>query len=254
MLYPLIWTAVNSLKGSNVEILDRPFRLPGQIHPENYIKAVREGRMGEYFINSLWVTGLSAVIVVMGGVWSGYALSKPAFPGGRYWKALLFLGMILPVQSYLIPLVDLLQWIGIHDSLWALILPYAAQSLPVSMLLLSAYFQSIPVELEEACRMDGVGSLRFYLTILIPVARPAIATVAVLSCLNTWNEFLMALLFIANPDFKTLPVGMIAFEQSHNTNYPELLAGLCLIAVPTLIAYGLFNRQVVRGVAEGVLK
>ena len=112
----------------------------------------------------------------------------------------------------------------------------------------------LPPELEETARLDGVSTARFYFSILLPVAKPAVATVAVISCLNTWNEFPMAMLFIVDPGMKTLPIGMIAFEQSHNTDYPALLAGLSLITVPTLLAYAIFNRQVIRGVMAGAVK
>jgi raffinose/stachyose/melibiose transport system permease protein len=158
------------------------------------------------------------------------------------------------VQSFLIPLVDVLNALRIHDSLWALILPYTAQSLPVAILLFAAYFQALPIELEEAAKLDGVSTARFYFSILLPVAKPAVSTVVVISCLNTWNEFLMAMLFIVDPRMKTLPVGMIAFEQAHNTDYPALIAGLSLITVPTLLAYALFNKQVIRGVTAGTVK
>ena len=244
----------SSFKGSNVEVFGQPFHLPGQINFANYEKAVRQGNMGQYFINSLWVTSLSAGAVVLLGTWAGFALSKVRFPGQRVWLALFFVGMILPVQSYLIPLIGLLAALGIHDSLWALILPYTAQSLPVAVLLLAAYFRALPVELEEAAKLDGVRTARFYFSILLPVAKPAIATVVVITCLNTWNEFLMAMLFIVDPNMRTLPVGMIAFEQAHNTDYPALLAGLSLISVPTLLAYAIFNRQVIRGVTAGTVK
>ncbi len=228
-LYPLLWMALSSFKSSNVEIFGHPFALPHQISFVNYQKAIRQGNMGSYFINSLWVTGLSGL-------------------------ALFFIGMILPVQSYLIPLIGLLETLGIHDSLWALILPYTAQNLPVAILLFTAFFASLPIELEEAAKLDGVGTGRFYFAILLPVARPAVATIVVVTCLNTWNEFLMALLFLVDPGMKTLPVGMIAFEQAHNTDYPALLAGLSLISVPTLLVYAMFNRQVIRGVIAGAVK
>jgi raffinose/stachyose/melibiose transport system permease protein len=254
MLYPLVWMTVSSFKGSNVAIFGEPFSLPGRLHPANYAKAVRAGQMDTYFINSLWVTGLSVVLVLYLGLWSGYALSKATFPGRRLWLALFLVGMILPVQAYLIPLVQWLGWLGIHDSLWALILPYTAQSLPVAVLLFSAYFTHLPGEIEDAARLDGAGTLRFYLSILMPTARPVSATVVVLTVLNTWNEFLMALLFIVDPRMKTLPVGMIAFEQSHNTDYPALLAGLTLISMPTLLLYAVFHRQVMRGVMTGAVR
>lgn len=254
MLYPMIWMVMSSFKSSNLEIFGHPFSLPGQIDFGNYQKAIRQGNMGSYFINSLWVTGLSAVAVICFGAWAGFAMSKPRFPWRKLWFTLFLVGMVLPVQAYIIPLIDLLQLVGIHDSLWALILPYTAQTLPVAILLFAAYFSSLPIELEEAARLDGVSTARYYFQILLPVAKPAAATVFVISVLNTWNEFLMAMLFIVDPRMKTLPVGMIAFEQSHNTDYPALLAGLALISVPTLLAYAIFNRQVIRGVVAGAVK
>ena len=102
--------------------------------------------------------------------------------------------------------------------------------------------------------LAGVGAARFYFSILLPVAKPAVATIVVITCLNTWNEFLMAMLFLVDPGLKTLPVGMIAFEQAHNTDYPALLAGLSLISVPTLLVYAIFNKQVIRGVIAGTVK
>ncbi len=253
-LYPMLWMASSSFKSSNLEIFGHPFAVPHQISFANYQKAIRQGNMGSYFINSFWVTGLSAMAVVCLGAWAGFALSKRRFPLRKIWLGLFFVGMILPVQSYLIPLMGLLESLGIHDSLWALILPYTAQNLPVAIILFAAFFASLPGELEEAAKLDGVGTGRFYFSILLPVARPAVATIVVIACLNTWNEFLMAMLFIVDPAMKTLPVGMIAFEQSHNTDYPALLAGLSLISLPMLIVYVIFNRQVIRGVIAGAVK
>src|ERR1051325_11013112 len=196
-LYPMLWMVLGSFKSSNVEIFGRPFSLPHQISFANFQKAVRQGNMGSYFINSLWVTGLTAAAVVSFGAWAGFALSKRRVPLRHFWLA---------------------------------------------------------VELEEAAKLDGVGTARFYLHILLPVSKPAAATIVVITCLNAWNEFLMSMLFIIDPGMKTLPVGMIAFEQAHNTDYPALLAGLSLISVPTLLIYAIFNRQVIRGVIAGAVK
>src|SRR5438552_6262408 len=167
-LHPMFWMTSSSFKSSNAEIFGHPFTVPHQISFANYQKAIRQGNMGVYFINSLWVTGLSAAAVVCFGAWAGFALSKARFPFRKFWLALFFIGMILPVQSYLIPLTGLLEMLGVHDSLWALILPYTAQNLPVAILLFTAFFVSLPVELEEAAKLDGVRTARFYFSILLP--------------------------------------------------------------------------------------
>lgn len=254
VLAPLVWVVLGSLKPSNLEVFDRPFAAPSRLAWENYARAVDEGHMGSYLVNSLLVTGLTVLLVVVLGAWAGHALSKRAFPLRAVVLALFVLGLALPVEAYLIHLGGVLEALGLHDSLWALILPYTAQSLPLAVLLFSAYFTTLPRELEEVALLDGVSTARFYLTILLPLARPVVATVAVLTALHAWNEFLLALLFVSDERAKTLPVGMIAFQQSHTTDYPALLAGLSLISLVSLAGYVVFNRQVVRGVVEGAVK
>lgn len=251
---PVVWMILGSLKRTNQELYDHPFLPSSSPAWGNYLQAVREGRMGDYLVNSLLVVALSITLTVVLGVWSGYALGKKNFPGRSLWMGLIFIGMILPVQATLFPLVGLLQKLGLHDSLWALVLAYTAQSLPAALWLLAAYFQSVPLDLEEAARLDGASTWRFYTSILMPIAKPGIATVVVITCLNTWNEFLLAMLLILDPMKKTLPAGMIAFEAAHSTFYPALLAGLTLISVPTLIVYAIFNRQVMRGMVAGAVK
>ncbi len=253
-LFPVAWMMLGSLKHSNQELFEHPFGLPRQLAWGNYLQAIREGRMADNLINSLIVVVITVALTVVLAVWAGYALSKTTFPGRRLWLGLFSIGMILPVQATLFPLMGLLQRLGLHDSLWALVLAYTSQSLPTAVWLLAAYFQSIPVDLEEAARIDGVSTLRFYATILLPIAKPGVATVIVITCLNTWNEFLLAMLLILDPLKKTLPVGMMAFEAAHNTFYPALLAGLTLISVPTLLVYALFNRHVMRGMVAGAVK
>ena len=254
VLLPVVWMINGSFKRSNQELFEHPFALPESLAWSNYLRAIREGNMGDYLVNSLWVVGITVVLTVVLSIWTGYALAKKDFPARWLWFGLIFVGMILPVQATLFPLIRLMQSLHLHDSLWALILAYTAQSLPPAIWLLAAYFKSIPPDLEEAARIDGVGTGRFYTTILLPIARPGIATVVVITCLNAWNEFLLGMLLILDPLKKTLPVGMIAFEAAHNTFYPALLAGLTLISVPTLIVYAIFNRQVMRGMAAGAVK
>lgn len=253
-LAPLAWMLAKSLEGSNQALLERPFALPARPSLAAWERALAEGRMGSHLANSLLVTGLTVTLVVLLGSWAGHGLSKQDLPGRRALVVLFALGMALPVESYLIPLGGLLAALGLHDSLWALILPYTAQALPLAVLLFAAWFAGLPRELEEAAILDGVSTLRFHLTILLPVSRPAVATVAVLTALAAWNELLLALLYVQDPARKTLPAGMVAFQQAHTTDYPALLAGLSIISIPSLIAYLLFNRQVVRGVAEGAVK
>jgi raffinose/stachyose/melibiose transport system permease protein len=241
MLTPLLWALLGSLKPSNLEVFERPFALPSSVTWENYARAIDEGQMASYLANSILVTTITAGLVVLLGALAGYPLSKRRLPGQGIFTAVFVVGMVLPVESYLLPLGRLLNLLGLHDSLWALILPYTAQNLPLAILLFSAYFKTLPPELEEAALLEGASRLRFVLQILLPVSRPVVATVAVLTALTAWNEFLLALLFVFDPARKTLTVGMVAFQQSHSTDFPALLAGLSLISLGSLLIYIVFK-------------
>jgi raffinose/stachyose/melibiose transport system permease protein len=254
MSAPLVWAVLGSLKPTNAEILKQPFALPSAITLGNYERALVEGHMGSYLINSLWVTALTAVLVVLLGAWAGYALSKKKLPARGAFLAIFVVGLILPVEAYLLPLGRVLNALGLHNSLWALILPYTAQNLPLAILLFASYFETLPPEFEEAALVEGVSAPRYVFSILLPISKPVVATVAVLTSLTAWNEFLMAMLFISDPARKTLTVGMTAFQQSHSTDYPALLAGLSLISLGSLLIYVIFNKQVVRGVVAGSVK
>lgn len=254
MFYPVFWMIWCSLKGSNLELFEHPWRWPQTIHLENYRRAWTEGRLAQYLINSIWVTSLTCLAVATMGMATGWAMSRRRIPGSLFWYMLFILGLILPIQAYLIPLIDWVEWLGVHDSLWALILPYTAQSLPIGVLLFAAYYRSLPGEMEEASRMEGASTWQFYVRVLWPLSRPVTGTVVVLTCLHTWNEFLMALLLIVDPSRRTLPVGLIAFEQAHRTDYPVLLAALTLISVPSLLVYAWYHRQIIRGVIAGSVK
>ena len=254
MLSPLLWAALASLKPTNQELFAHPFALPARPTLRNLQRALEEGQLGAYAVNSLLVTGLSVTLVSGLGLFAGYSLSRRDTPLRAPLLALFALGAALPVEAYLIPLGSLLSALGVHDSLWALILPYTASNLPLAVLLCAAWCSGLPRELEEAALLDGVSTARFYLEIVLPVSRPVVATVAALTALACWNELLLALLLVQDPARRTVPAGLVAFQHAHGTDYPALLAGLTLISLVSLLAYVVFNRQVVSGVAEGAVK
>lgn len=254
VLYPLLWTFLNSFKATNLEIFEHPFAWPAQWAFSNYGRAMVAGNLSGFFINSILVTALSTAGVVAFGGWAGFTLGRGRIAFRYGWLGLFMLAAALPVQAFLIPLIDLLEKLGLYNNLWGLILAYAAQGLPLAILLFGGFFEALPRELEEIARLDGVSTGRFYLWILLPAAKPAVATVGLLTALSCWNEFLLALLVVTDPALKTVPAGMIAFEQVHNTDYPALLAGLSLASFPVLVAYWIFNRQIIRGVVAGAVK
>ena len=254
VLYPLLWTFLNSFKATNLEIFEHPFSWPAHGTFSNYGRAMVAGNLSSFFVNSILVTALSTAAVVAFGAWAGFTLGRGRIAFRYCWLGLFMVAAALPVQAFLIPLIDWVERLGLYNSLWGLVLSYAAQGLPLAILLFAGFFEALPKEFEEIARLDGVSTGRFYLRILLPAARPAVATVGMLTALSCWNEFLLALLIITDPALKTVPAGMIAFEQVHNTDYPALLAGLTLASFPVLVAYWIFNRQIIRGVVAGAVK
>ena len=160
----------------------------------------------------------------------------------------------MPIQSYFIAQNSLFEMLNLKDTRWALIIPYAAMGLSLAVYLLKVYLDSLPRELFEAARVDGCGDARMFTVLVLPLLRPGLATVAIFSALNAWNEFLLALLYITNDALKTIPTGLLAFSSRYVTDYQLLFAALTIITLPMVAVYVMFHRQIVAGVTEGSLK
>ncbi len=250
---PLLWMALSSLK-SNQEITMDPLSLPTAWDFSVFAEAFSAGGLGKYAINSAIVTGISMSGVLLFGSMAAFAFTRLKFRFSKQILALITLGLILPLQSYFIAQNALFDYLGIKDTRLALILPYTAMGLPLAIWLFRAYIQNLPKEIFEAARVDGAGDLRVYQTILLPMLKPGIATVAVFTALSAWNEFLLALVYIQNDDLKTIPTGLLTFSTRYSTNYHLLFAALTIVTVPMIILYVIFNRKVIEGLTEGAVK
>ena len=250
---PLLWMALSSLK-SNEEITMNPLSLPTSWDFSVFGEAFTSGGLGKYAINSAIVTGTCTSAVLLFGSMAAFAFSRLKFKFSKQLMALITLGLILPLQSYFIAQNALFDFLGIKDTRMALILPYTAMGLPLAIWLFRAYIQNLPKEIFEAARVDGASDLKVYQTILIPMLKPGIATVAVFTVLSAWNEFLLALVYIQNDDLKTIPTGLLTFSTRYSTNYHLLFAALTIVTVPMIIVYVIFNRKVIEGLTEGAVK
>jgi raffinose/stachyose/melibiose transport system permease protein len=160
----------------------------------------------------------------------------------------------LPIQAYFIAQNELFEFFGLKDSRFSLVLPYAGLGIPLATWLLKAYLDSLPKELFEAARVDGSSDFGMYKMIALPLLRPGMATVAIFTALGSWNEFLLANIYVQNDDYKTIPAGLLAFSTKYVTDYQLLFAALTVVTVPMIIVYVVFNKQVVAGLTEGSLK
>lgn len=252
-LAPLLWMVLSSFK-TQAQIFDSPFSLPSSIDFGNWTSAWEEGNLGRYAINSAIVTTVSVFAVLLFGAMAAFAFSRLEFRSRNLLLVTLALGLLLPVQSYFVAQFTMLDKLTLTDTRWALIVPYIGLSLSLAVYLLKAYLDSVPAELFECARMDGCGDIRMFFAIVLPLLRPGLATVGIFTILGTWNEFLLATLYIQSDDLKTIPVGLIAFTGRYTTDYPLLFSALSIVTIPMIAIYVVFHRQVVHGITEGTTR
>lgn len=251
--FPMLWMVFSSFK-SNSAIFASPFALPTEIDFARWVEAFEIGHIGQYALNSVIVTGASVLGILIFGAAAAFAFSRYRFRGRNLLMGLLALGLLLPLQSYFIAQSTMFTQLAITDTRWALIIPYTAMGLPLAVYLLKVYLDAVPGELFEAARIDGASDLRVFGSIALPLLRPGLATVAIFSALSSWNEFLLALLYIQDDALKTIPTGLLAFSSRYVTDYGLLFSALSIVTLPMIVIYIVFNKQIVEGITAGSVK
>ena len=253
VIYPIFLMVLSSFKSTR-EIFRSPFALPGSWTLANYIEAWNRGNFSTYFVNSVFVTAAALVLVLVFGSLAAYPLGRYAFRG-RNWLMMYFLaGLMLPVRLGILPLFFLMRSLGLLNTPWSLILVYAASGLPFTIFVLANFFETLPKELEEAARLDGASEFRIYWGVMLPLVRPALATVAIFNFIPWWNDFFFPLIFIRAERYKTLPLGLFSFFGEHQNDWALLFAGLTITALPLLLLYLLASKQIIKGLTSGALK
>ncbi|MGE3269426.1 MAG: carbohydrate ABC transporter permease [Chloroflexota bacterium] len=229
--------------------------IPWPIFPSNYPEAWVATKIGTLYWNSIYISTVSMVLTVIISAAAGYGLGRLEFPGKPYIFALILIGLTIPLQIALIPLFVNLRWLGLMNTPLALIGPYTAFGLAFGTYIMKAFFEELPRELEEAARIDGAGDFRIFWQIMLPLTRPALATISIFLFLQNWNEFLFALTFLTEASMRTLPTGIYALISSEfYGNYPLLAAALVLFSLPVLVLYFIFQQQFIEGLTAGALK
>ena len=239
---------------TNQQIFTDPFALPETWDFSIWVEAWQVGNLGRYALNSAIVTGATLVVVLLCASLAAFAFATYTFKGKGIVMGLLSLGLLLPLQSYFIAQSSMFNALYITNTRFALIIPYVAMGLPLATYLLTVYLRALPVELFEAARIEGASDFALFRLIAVPLLRPGIATVAIFTALNAWNEFLLALLYIQDDALKTIPTGLLAFSSRYVTDYGLLFAALTIVTVPMIAIYVAFNKQIVAGITAGSLK
>ncbi|MDP3723624.1 MAG: carbohydrate ABC transporter permease [Candidatus Omnitrophota bacterium] len=259
-VFPLVWMVSSSLKTQQTVFSD--FRLiPAVPHVENYVKAWTQGRFGIYFLNSLGYTAVVVIGVVSLAALAAYAFSRFTFRGSGLLYKLVLSTMLIPIPGAFVALYILLTRLGLVDqgtSDWlprlGYVLPQINAGLPFGIFVLKPFFDGIPKELEESAEVDGCGLFGVFWHIMLPLARPALGVVALLTSLAAWNEFLLAYLIFSRHELMPLQRGLVAFHGAHLTDYPLLMAGMVISILPIVVVYLLMQRNIIQGITAGALK
>ena len=252
-LFPLWWAFSSSLKTQQTVFTD--LRLfPADPQWQNYSYAWDKADFSRYFLNSLSYT----VVVVLGVVWvasmAAYAFSRLQFWGKNFLFLMLISTMMIPIPGSFIALYVLLNKLHLVDTRLGYILRQINGGLALGIFLLKTFFDDLPKEIEDSAAIDGCGRFRTYWHIALPLARPAIAVLAIFNILAVWNEYLLAMLVLSSKELMPLQRGLMVFQGAHITEYPLLMAGIVITIVPVLVVYLLLQKHIIKGITAGAVK
>lgn len=250
---PLIWIIMSSFK-SNKEILSSAFALPESFSFKGYTAALELSPIFQFYGNSLIVAIASTLINVIVISMAAYILARCEFRGKTFLTLLLSSSLLVPTSALLMPIYIIMTNIGLYDTKTGLILVYAALGLPTSLFVIKSYFQSIPMELEEAAYLDGAGFVRTYYAIIFPLAKSGLVTAAILQFLTSWNEFTFALILTKSTTARTLPLALSYFTSQFSFNYTSMFAALTMAILPSVVIYALLQEQVTDSMVAGSIK
>lgn len=266
MLLPFVWMLSTSLKPADQLFTVPPTWIPRMLHLDTYVKAMNAGNFGRYALNSLLLGAANMVTNVLLSAFAGYAFARLRFPGRNVLFVLVLATLMVPYQVTIIPLFVIVRHIplfggndvlgqggiGWINSYWGLIVPGAVGAFGIFML--RQFFQTLPIELEDAARIDGADELRIFWQIMLPLAMPAVATLAIFSFQAGWNAFLWPLLITTTDDMRTVQLGLTVFVQQYSTQWGQLMAATVVATLPVILVFAAGQRLMVRGIAFTGLK
>lgn len=254
-LFPVFVIVINSFK-SRRAIFAEPLMppMPGNWDLVGYTTVLQQGDFFQYFLNSMTVTVASLFFVLLFGAMAAFALSEYRFRGNLLMGLYLALGIMIPIRLGTVAILEMMVSAGLVNTLTALILVYTAQGLPLAVFILSEFMRSVSDDLKNAGRIDGLSEYRIFFTLVLPLVRPAMATVAVFTMIPIWNDLWFPLILAPSEETKTITLGSQVFIGQFVTNWNAVLAALSLAIVPVLVLYLIFSRQLIRGITAGAVK
>jgi raffinose/stachyose/melibiose transport system permease protein len=233
---------------------DEGFHVVNMFSTSGYSQVFDRANVFLYFFNSIVVTGLALFLILLTGSMISFALSEYRFRGSRLLSLYMVLGIMIPIRLGTVSLIGITRSLGIYNSLAALILVYSAAGLPIAVFVLTEYMRQVPMELKDAARVDGASEYRILFIFVLPIIRPALATVLVFNMLPIWNGLWFPLTLAPGENVRTVTLGLSAFAGQYKTDWTALLAALTLAMIPVIILYVIFSRQFISGLTRGAVK
>lgn len=248
MLFPFLFMALTSLRSKDQYLTGQGFSL------ESWQTLFATLPIVQQLLNSTVVTCAAVLIILAVSSTAGYAFAKLRFPGSSGVFLIILAGMMIPVQSIIIPVYVNVSQVGLINQFLGAILVYAALGAPLATYLMTTYFRGVPTELVEASLMDGASYVQIFRKVMLPLSIPAITTVAVLQVIQIWDDLLVGLLFLQTPAVRTITVGLAVLQNGRVVNIPVLMAGSLVSALPAIIVFLIFQRYLIQGLTMGVSK
>ena len=250
---PFVFMVLNSFKEKFEMLTKGVFQLPDKLQWSNYIE-VLTGGFGNYFKNSVIVLAISLILLLFIAACASYPLARFKFKLADPIYALIVACMSIPVHITLIPVFKMSKATGLYDSIWELIGPYIAFAVPISVFILTSFMKEIPREIEESAEIDGCGKIQMFFSMILPLAKPGLATLAIYNGVNMWNEFSFAYTLTQSAQNRTLPLAIWEFQGQYSMNTPMIMAVLTLTLLPMIIMFIIFQDKLVKGMTAGAVK
>lgn len=252
-LYPLIWLFLASFK-TNQELYVNTWGLPASWSPVNYVNAIVKGNILRYFGNSVIIAVCAVLVTAILATMASYAITRMRWKLSKTAYNIFLLGMMIPVYALIIPLFSIFKTMGLLNTYLAVIIPQIAVGLPMSIFIICGFMEGIPRDLEEAAIIDGCSIYRCFTSIILPISKSSIVTVAVVQFINVWNDLLLPRIFLTDSSMMTLPVGLTNFQAMYSTDYVGEIAAVIITIIPTILVYIALHKQIMEGMVAGAVK
>ena len=253
-IYPILWLVLQSFKTNTTYLTSNKLSFPSSLYLGNYAFVINQGNFFGFFKNSLIYTSVTVTFVVVLSNMAGFAFAKLNYKITKLLHGVFIVGILLTLQSILIPLFLMVSAAGLHNTRWAVLIPYIALGLPMGVYLCTDFQKSIPDELLEAARIDGARFMRIFSRVVLPMCAPVSVTLAIITFTGNWNEFILMSLMTSSEKLKAIPYMVGRYAGALGSDYGKLFTSLTVALIPILVFYSIFRNQITKGVAAGAVK